>query len=332
MAPLVIWAVSDGRAGIENQALGVAEAVARLRPAQVVVKRIAWRPWLRRMPTPLALWPRGLLTQASDPIAPPWPDLWIGNGRASIPFSIAIRRWSGGRTFVVQLQDPLRPTRLFDLVAPPAHDELSGPNVFPMLGSAHRVTPQALAAGLTAFPQFAELPHPRIAVLVGGRSKAFDLPPERARSLADEIAALLDETGGSLLMTFSRRTPQAARDILSERLAGRPGVIWDGAADEPGPNPYPAILAAADHVLVTADSINMVAEAASTGKPVQIVPLSGSQARKDRFHAALAGRGAVRPFDGRLESWSYEPLAETQRLANHLIRLVELKTSQSVVV
>ena len=32
---LTIWAVSDGRAGIEAQALGLAEAVARLRPAEI---------------------------------------------------------------------------------------------------------------------------------------------------------------------------------------------------------------------------------------------------------------------------------------------------------
>ena len=329
-SPLVIWAVSDGRAGIENQTLGVAEAVARLRPSQIVVKRIAWKPWLRRLPTPLALLPQALLAEGSDPIAPPWPDLWIGNGRASIPFSIAMRRWSAGRTFVVQLQDPLRATRLFDLVAPPAHDLLTGANVFPMLGSAHRITPEKLAEGLAQFPELEALPRPRIAVLVGGRSKAFDLPPGRATALADELAELLQTTGGSLLMTFSRRTPEAARALLSDRLKGFPGLIWDGAAADPGPNPYLAILAAADHVLVTADSINMVAEAASTGKPVHILPLPGSQARKDRFHAALVDRGAARAFAGRLDEWTYEPLAETLRLANHLIRLLDLKRRQSV--
>ena len=330
MAPLAIWAVSDGRAGIENQALGVAEAVARLRPAEISIKRIAWKPWLRRLPTPLAFYPRGLLTAQSDALRAPWPDLWIANGRASIPFSIAMRRWSRGRTLVVQLQDPLRSPRLFDVVAPPAHDELIGPGVFPLLGSAHRITPEKLQEGLAAFPHFQDLPHPRIAVLVGGRSKAFDLPPERAQALADELAALLDGSGGSLLMTFSRRTPPAARAILSRRLAGRPGLIWDGEAPSAGPNPYLAILAAADHVLVTADSINMVAEAASTGKPVQIVSLPGSQARKDRFHSALRARGAARPFSGRLQSWSYEPLSETDRLANHLIRLIDSKAPGSV--
>ena len=48
--PIVIWAVSDGRAGIEAQALGLAEAVARVRPAEILVKRIGWRAGLGRLP------------------------------------------------------------------------------------------------------------------------------------------------------------------------------------------------------------------------------------------------------------------------------------------
>jgi len=48
--PLTIWAVSDGRVGIEAQVLGLAEAVARQRPAEILVKRIAWPFGLGRLP------------------------------------------------------------------------------------------------------------------------------------------------------------------------------------------------------------------------------------------------------------------------------------------
>lgn len=317
--PLAVWVVTDGRAGIEAQALGLAEAVARLAPAEITVKRVRWRPWLRRWPTRLIAWPRFALDPSSDPVAPPWPDLWIGNGRAAVPLSIAVRRWSGGRTFVVQLQDPMRPPHLFDLVIPPAHDELAGPNVLPILGAAHRMTPERLAEGYAAFRERLDpLPRPRVAVLVGGRSRAFDLPPERARRLADQLAEALERSGGSLLMTFSRRTPPEAAAILTERLARFPGWIWDGA----GPNPLPAFLHAADHVVVTADSINMVAEAASTGKPVHIAAVEGRQARKDRFHAALGAHGAARPFTGELPTWSYPPLRETERAAAAVLQRI----------
>ena len=40
---LRIQVVSDGRVGMENQALGLAEAVARLKTAEITVKRVRWR-------------------------------------------------------------------------------------------------------------------------------------------------------------------------------------------------------------------------------------------------------------------------------------------------
>src|ERR1700712_2159253 len=99
---LTIWAVSDGRVGIEAQVLGLAEAVARRRPARIVVKRIGWKWGLGRLPWQLI--PRWAL-RAGRPIAAPWPDIWIGAGRASLPLSSRIRAWSGGRTFVAQTQN-----------------------------------------------------------------------------------------------------------------------------------------------------------------------------------------------------------------------------------
>lgn len=321
---LKVWVVTDGRAGIEAQALGLAEAVAALTPSAIMVKRVRWRPWLRRIPTRVLPFARLALDAGSDrpwPMAgEAWPDLWIGNGRAAIPFTISARRRSKGATFTVQLQDPLRATRLFDLVVPPSHDLLTGANVLPTLGALHRVTPDRLAHEALAFPALEDLPHPRVAVLIGGRSKAFDLSPERASALADDLdRALTARGGGSVLATFSRRTPLAAATILRERLAAWPGVVWDGK----GANPYFAFLHAADHVVVTADSINMVTEAAATGAPVHIAAVDGRQARKDRFHADLAERGIARPFSGALDAWTYPPLRETERVAAEIMRRLQ---------
>ncbi len=315
--PLSVWAVSDGRAGIEAQAVGLAEAVARLTPAEITVKRIGWPRWMKRAPSALNLAPLRLLARGSDVVAPPWPDLWIANGRAAIPLSIGLRRWSKGRSFVVQLQDPLRSPHRFDLVIPPRHDGLAGPNVFPITGTPHKVTPERLARELEPFrARLAGLPRPHVAVLIGGKSKAFDLSPGRAQVLAEQIEAAVRQSGGSLLLTFSRRTPEDAKAILGERLGDLPGWLWDGQ----GANPYFAFLATADHILVTEDSANMPTEAGSTGKPVYLLAMDGQQARKQRFHTELARLGVARRFEGRLEAWSYPPLRETERAAVEILR------------
>jgi mitochondrial fission protein ELM1 len=317
--PLTIWAVSDGRAGIEAQVLGLAEAVARLRPATVVGKRIGWRLGLGRLPWALIpLW----ALKADSPIAPPWPDIWIGAGRASLPLSTRVRGWSGGHTFVVQTQDPREATPAFDLVVPPLHDELAGPNVFPIVGAPNRMNAEGFARDLAAFRgRIDPLPRPLVAMIVGGKSKSHDLPPDRARRMAAEVAAAVQALGGSLLVSFTRRTPEPARRILTQGLAGAPGWIWDGT----GANPYFAFLAAADIILVTEDSTNLATDAAATGKAVHVLAMAGGGRKFERFHEDLRRRGISRPFSGALSTWSYAPLEETNRAAAEVLRRFDAK-------
>lgn len=316
--PLTIWAVSDGRAGIEAQVVGMAEALAHARRPKptVEVKRIGWRDHTGRLPWWLVPFPKRWLTPESG-IEPPWPDLMVAAGRATLPVSMRMRRWSKRKTFVVQLQDPRCSPRHFDVVVPPRHDRLSGDNVIPLTGSPHRVTAARLAKEHRRFARRLDpLPHPRVAVLVGGKSKGFDLPAGRAVAMAREIRTPLEAEGGSLLMTFSRRTPEPAKEAMMAALGDLPGMIWDGV----GANPYFAFLAAADYILVTEDSTNMATEAASTGKPVFILRMEGQSHKFRLFHETLERHGAARPFGGGFHRWTYAPLQETERAAKEIWR------------
>lgn len=314
---LTIWAVSDGRAGIESQVMGLAEAVARRTPADVVNKRLKFRGLYGKLPAPLQLSPRQFLARDSAQLEPPWPDLWIGAGRLATTFALSMRTWTQGKTYVVQVQDPRWPAQLFDLLVPPRHDRVPGDNVVAITGSPHRVTPERLKAELKPFAKaFKALPSPRVAVLIGGKSRAHDLSPARAIAMAEEIALAVGRAGGSVLVTLSRRTPDAARELIAHRLKQLPGVVWDGE----GPNPYFAFLAAADHILVTEDSANMATEAAATGKPVHILAMDGHSKKFSRFHAELRELGIARPFTGALDSWPCEPLNETDRAAAEILK------------
>jgi mitochondrial fission protein ELM1 len=320
--PITIWAISDGRAGIEAQAMGLAEAVGRQVPAQIVVKRVGWNGRIGRLPWWANWLPRRWLTPESG-IEAPWPDLWVAAGRATLPLSIRAKRWSGGKTYVVQIQDPRVPANMFDLVIPPKHDRLTGDNILPITGSPHRVTSQRLDSEYEIFKDRIDaLPHPRVAVLLGGKSRAFDLTALRAAEMAHQIQLPLEQEGGSLLMTFSRRTPEQAKALLTARLRHLPGVIWDGT----GANPYFAFLAAADYILVTEDSTNMATEAASTGKPVFILKMDGASLKFRLFHQELESMGAARPYGGAFHGWTYEPVDETGRAAAEIVARMDART------
>lgn len=307
-----VWAVSDGRAGIENQALGLADALGRRTPVTLTTKRVQLRTPYSWLPPGFVPAPQQALTIDSDPIQPSWPDIFIGCGRASIPFALGVREWSRGKTFVVQLQDPRVNPREFDVVIPPIHDDLEGQNVLPIVGACHRVTPEKLDEAVLSYPApLEDMPSPRFAVLIGGKSKRQDISAKRARAIADSLAALQRETGGTLLVTLSRRTSDAARMQFRTYLAPHCAIFYENE----GVNPYFALLGAADHIFVTADSVNMATEAAATAKPIHILAVDGSAGKLERFHQSLARRGCSRPFNGRLETWSYPPLLETDRAA-----------------
>ena len=88
-----------------------------------------------------------------------------------------------------------------------------------------------------------------------------------------------------------------------------PAYVWDGTGD----NPYFAMLGLADAMIVTADSVSMVSEAAATGKPVHVVPLDGGSDKFSRFHEAMAQSGITRPFRGQIEQWTYVPPDDNAR-------------------
>ncbi len=318
------WVVTDGRAGIENQALGLAEAVSRLMPLRITPKRIVVKsPWRA---APRSVWgdPFRRLSTEGALLRPPFPDLWIACGRLSTPFTRVVKL-RDARVFTVQIQSPRINGADFDLIIPPDHDNLKGANVFPIIGSPNRVTANAIARdGAILAESLASLPHPRAAILIGGPNRAFEMNDKSIMRIA-RIARALARKGAGVMVTGSRRTPGEALKTVGRALARFPHFLWDGSAAAGLENPYFGMLGLADHILVTEDSVNMAAEAAMSGKPVHVIALhrrtfAFGGDKFDRFHASLRERGAAREFEGRMRRWRYPPFDETARAADEVVR------------
>ena len=316
------WVLTDGKAGTENQCLGLAEALGLTPKIRRLPPPPLWR-WL-----PASLWarlPPGLvlriLARAGDPVEPPWPRLLIASGKPSVGPAAAIRRLAKGQTFAVQVQDPRVDPGLFDLVAAPRHDHVRGVNVIETRGALHRVTPGKLAEASARFgAEFAALPRPLVAVLIGGTSNSYRMTRSAAIELARGLRQVCETAGAGLLVTASRRTGAENEKILRDALAGLPAAFWDGQGD----NPYLGYLALADAIIVTEDSVSMTSEATSTGKPVHVAALPGGSPKFGEFHATLRADGATRPFAGTLETWSYEPIRDTVMVAQDVARRLGL--------
>ncbi|MBI2707257.1 MAG: mitochondrial fission ELM1 family protein [Proteobacteria bacterium] len=301
------WTITDEFPGMKSQVIGLAEAVGLPTLHKTCIRRWPWG-WLG-IP-----WgdPLTQLTPESDSLTPPWPDLVISCGRRSAPLALAIKEKSKKKMVCVHIQDPLVNHGAFDLIAAPEHDNLKGPNVISTKGALHKVTREKMHEDVQKYKSlFKGLPRPYSVVLLGGSTNRYKMPLAALEDLIQKILFIRDKTQGSVLVTPSFRTPFRAQ--LTQALANESNIFL---ADIEKQNPYFAMLGVADVIFATDDSVNMVCEACFTGKPVYSLPLMGHRNSKPkRFIQRLIQEGIVRSFEGEIDTWTYVPFNDTEKVA-----------------
>lgn len=311
-----VWIISDGKAGHELQMLGVAEALG----AAPVIKRIPEPGRLYKLTAPYGPPPRAARPgKPGSPLNAPWPALALATGRLTTPYIRALKKAAGLSTYTVILLDPKTGPKTADLFWVPQHDARRGPNVVTTLTSPHRYTQKRLAALRANVPEdIGRLPHPRIAVLIGGPNGDYRFETADSARLTRLLGDLAGQ-GAGLMITASRRTPPGLLAAVDAATARGARILWRGE----GANPYPDFLAHADAFIVTADSVNMAGEAAATGKPVHIFHPSGGSQKFDRYHAALEAHGITRRIDDATQiasRWDYAPLNSAEVIAAEITR------------
>jgi mitochondrial fission protein ELM1 len=307
------WILSDGKTGTEGQAIGLAKALGL---DYTLFRLQAKWPW-KWLPAWMWIWPlRHVTPDLSEALATSKPDIIIAGGRITAMPTKYLRRKYGA--FTVFILNPYINFKHFDLVICPQHDHLKGDNVIEVVGALHRLTTATLKEGKSNFKEiFSTLPSPRISVLVGGNTRHAKFSEDYVKGLVDHLKTLAAESGGSILMTVSRRTPEECVTVLKQRLgaSGVPFYFWDGQA----PNPYMGMLAWGDTIVVTGDSASMVAEATFTGRPVYIYDVPDNTPKFQALHHQLYTEGYAKPLsqaDGiSLKKWKPKRLDELPRIA-----------------
>ncbi|MGJ3260838.1 MAG: mitochondrial fission ELM1 family protein [Rhodospirillales bacterium] len=308
-----IWVLLDDRAGNRAQALGVAERLAS--PFREVEIRYTV---MARLPNALlGASVAGLDAASKAMLKAPWPTLVVAAGRRTAPVARWIGKQSGGRTKLVQIMDPGSGHAAFELICRPAHDGGTNvaPNVMTIAAAPHRFDADALDKARAHWrTQVADLPEPRIALLIGGATRRHAFTPAMGREIAQAARSAAAALGGSLMVTTSRRTGDAVEAIQKELTGPHTFYRWD----QGGENPYPGYLALADAVIVTGESVSMCSEAVASGKPVYFAAPAGLISEKHaRLHAALCNGGHARMFEGTVSlDWTPAPLDTAQTIAD----------------
>ncbi len=309
-SPPSSWLLAEPFVGLHSQLYGLTDA-AGLAP-ELRDLRARW-PWRHIAPE---AWIAPLRALPPATLAPPWPDVLIGGGGKAAPILAALGR-RGHPMRRVMVQHPRLDIRRFDLVLVVRHDQLAGPNVLVTRTALHRVTPARLAEAAAIWaPRLAHLPRPLVAVLVGGSNGRFRLDAAVAEDLSARFSAMMRLDRVGLALTPSRRTAPAARQVFADRLRPLGAEVWDTT----GENPYYGMLALADAIVVTADSVSMMSEAVATSAPVMVAAVPGRSRRIGLFTQALIEEKRVRPYQARLEHWPVAPMDDTAAAGAEMAR------------
>lgn len=318
------WIFSDGKKGHETLTESVATEL-----GVNTIKKIVPASGLWRLAAPWG--PVSRKEQGKDAILhEPWPALALAAGRTTIPYLRALKVRARSATLTVAMMDPKTGLTTADLIWVPEHDKLRGANVVTTLTSPNNFSQSALAKLRADLPQnIQSLAGRRVAVMLGGPTKSHRFSESVVANLLDGIRSFVAR-GASLMITPSRRTPSSLLDAVREATSGAPNFIWDGT----DANPYAYFVAVADAFVVTGDSVNMIGEAASTGRPIYVCQPEGGTAKFQRFHARLESIGATRnlsvmtaveteqPFN-----WSYEPIATAPIIAEEITRRLRMRSA-----
>ena len=313
------WCITNGAIGMQAQTRAIAQALGR----KCTMKNVYVREPFASIPNEVYnWWPKRyilpyVLDKTSDSLEGPYPELIISCGRYGAMVATALRALHPSAKYI-NIQDPRMNSKYFDLVIPMEHDHMTGENVIPIRYALHTITPESLAEAHTKFAKkFSVYSEPRVAVLLGGSTNKYDFTTEAMAKVVMSLQRLLSQTTASLLITPSRRTGDKRIEML-KALTGKYKervYVYDGVEE----NPYMGMLAFADYIVVTNDSVNMMSEAAATGKPVYILPMPGHENTKpSRFSEMLIREGIARPLGSKLESWSYPIPNEMLRLAEEV--------------
>lgn len=314
---MTLWGITDGSAGMISQVQGLGELLAQQTGGSFTLKRcIRAEPWAA-LPGWFSWNALHQLTAESDRLEPPFPDVVLTSGRRSAALAIALKRASKGATYIVHITDPRISPRYFDLVVAMQHDKVKGRNVLHTQFALHNITCAKLEQARDTWNgSFLPYPAPRVAVLCGGTTNRYTMTENATVSLGQSLRQI---RCGSLLVTVSRRTGPRNTALLERELEkSGPFYFYNGAGD----NPYLGLLACADYIVVTNDSVNMMSEAVFTGKPVYIAPLAGHvETKPAQFAQMLVKQGIAKWMQPELTSWTYQAADDRQIVATAILNL-----------
>lgn len=310
-----VWALTDNIVGNSNQSISLSSKITE----NCEIKEIKYN-FLAKLPNMiLKLFPlhikRAVLNslRQSSP-----PDIIVCAGRRLAVLAVYLKKLYAEQKEVkiIQIMKPCMDPSEFELIILPQHDNFDHalPNVIRTIGALNNVNERILN---TRYKFITDYPRKKrfIAVLIGGSTKNYRLTMHNTRELIAILTKIAAQTRVRLFITFGRRTPEHIKYYIEENISS---TYLANSPIFSGPCPYPGMLARADCIIATSDSVSMCSEAVTSGIPTYIYKFPEFKSKKhDYFVQQLVDIGVARRLEEKtvIESYEYEPLKELERVS-----------------
>jgi mitochondrial fission protein ELM1 len=264
-----IWVLLTHAVGDNDQCLAVAEALGR--PFRCI--NLDWHAadgTLARMNVKELLrdGEHGDVIRHSIGLHAAWPRLIICSGRRGDDVAFWIKQQSGGRSKIVTIGRAHVALASYDLViASPQYLLPERENVIRPPIPISRVRAEI---NLWAVPEQKLGAKPWFTILLGGPVDEFVACETALRDAAFRAQMAAERTGGTVIVSTSRRTPAWFLEVVESQLENP--YVYRGARSEVG-NPYATLLQRSDAIIVTGDSASMLLDACLSGSPTYLIEL-----------------------------------------------------------
>jgi len=242
-------------------------------------------------------------------------DVIISCGRKSVIPSIYLKKNSSKKVTNIHIQDPKVNLNNFSYVIAPEHDELDGGNVFSTKGAMHYLSRKEIEDNSDYLKNRLDANKEYFLLILGGPTKHYDYSDENILNILDLFDNLISKNNLQGIVIPSMRTPKNIIELCKNKLSTNSLII-----DNVDKNAYLSALSLAKYVAVTCDSTSMISEAALTGKPIYVadIPAKKNDQRIKKFKELFTKLNIIKKLDNKLETWHYETLDETNRIAKEI--------------
>ena len=323
-----IWIIADHRLGTYQQSIALAEAIG----FEYKLIKVNYNYFSKLPNFLLQYFPIHLDKKSSNLVedlifnSNYTPRYIISSGRRTAPIALKLKK-KFSNTKIIQIMQPGINYKKFDFVILPTHDKIKNKkfkNLITTTGALSRINDQLIENEQKKFVEyFKKINKEIIILLIGGNSKDSHYNPISIKKLCQQISTITNNMNCFLIVFNSPRTSLKINQIISQNL-NCDHVFYEFQKIKDN-NPYIASLGFGSYFVITGDSVSMISECCSTGKPVFIFDDEKISSPKHRiFHQQLFKNKYAVSFSDTITFFSRNSFPKLQE-AKRILSLIHPK-------